>query len=978
MLRVYLYLFLTLYLRVSLYAEEIHKYQQKENIPFRAYSEKLAEDEKPYYFISHLGCKKINGDQEVWDTDKYLWEIGKDLQNKKYTLESFINGIDRIFEKSYKFKNDLTEVVFWNRDKKPANSDDLNVYKKEREEFKIILKDILKPFEEEGKKYHISPLPPEEYRKSYLKYKTKIYKLNQWKDKYPKKIKNLCPLNPDNPENAFINYEKDALSSRLEDNQHPPLDVLAYHVAQSIGCDDKDWKTPPLTLWYVGDRIKSGEFTHEEWRSAFQKELDESVKRKEIKQVNRNEYEIRFNNLLENFEKDKQNLNIPLNKGAISSQEDTLIQKYSNIRSEDIKLQQWVRSKKILHDEKFPCDPDKVIKGRGIIDQIHYGVDPPLQGKEKNISLNSCHAIKKNLERKYEEKFKDLKDQIETAFFGSEINLYPEENSDSIRKEKEDINKFIKETTEALKGKDLEQSDKVAQKYSTKHSSKLNPIWEPRLRNVLLQTHIDEIVSFWTEKFILNDKSPDSPEGKKSLNNFIENLSKATHTKFVLSCYESNGRVYFHSSHGKEKQSTTYVRPKEDDIRDDLKEIQKIFKERQEKQKKDFSGHHFDKQTNWGTSQISFDQSHISSPSGRYYHGVISNMIYAKAKNSKSPEVTQLALKKITSDCKLKSFLSGSSEEDIKKISNEILKRMRNTFQNKNNYAPTTSAIEDFAFIQQFCLPLHSNLALKVYQNSGSKYFGSINNEKRKDACKDVGDIDRGTNTILKDLNSYVLQVLKTNYEKATSSNSMGSPEDIKKMKKTYADLDQKEKEIEKNQGILEGIKSDSRITAYLKRLQESSLHEAWKLFAIEKEKPLLGWMGNETADTSLNIQKSFKDYIQSDEINFQKNKADFLIAQKERRKSSLSQINQWIHETKSKFDSQHSKKIDETFFHLKDRLEALHDLYDVFEKELSDQIKLCKIETKNNEAIYQMIPIYKNPDIKVEEKKPFFKPKKN
>lgn len=987
MLRAYLYTFLTFYWGSFSHANESNKHKIKDerpevgniqDIPHRAYSEQLSEDQKPHYFISHLGCKKSNGEKEVWDTDKYLWEIGKDLQNKKYTLESFINGIDRIFEKAYKFKTDLTEVVFWNQDKKPLNSEDLNVYKKEREEFKTILKEILKPFEDEGRKYHISPLPPEEYRKSYLKYTFKIDKLNKWKDKYPKKIKNLCPLKPDNPENAFINYEKDALSSNLEDNQHPPLDVLAYHAVQSIGCDDKDWKKPPLTLWYVGDRIKSGEFTHEEWKSAFQKELDESVKRKEMKKESRDEYESRFNSLLENFEKERQPLNIPLSKGAISSKEDRLLQRYSAIRSEDMKLQQWVISKKILKDEKFPCDPQKVIKGRGIIDQVHFGIDPNPQGTEKNIALNSCKAIKKNLEKKYEERFQELKDQMETSFFGAEINLYPEANSDTIRKEKEEISKFINETTETLRGKELEQSEKVAKNFTLKHSSKLSPLWEPRLSNVLLQVHIDDIVSYWTKNFILNDKSPDSPEAKKSINSYIDNLSKATHTKLVLSCYESNGRVFFHSSHGKEKQSTTYVRPKQNDLKNDLKEIQQIFKDRQEKQKKDPAGHHFDKQTNWGTSQISFDQSYISSPSGRHYHEAISSMIFAKNKNNKSPEVTQLALKKITTDCKLKSFLQGSNEEEIKKIANELLVKMRNTHQTKNSSQLNPSAIENFAYIQQFCLPLHSSLALRVYQNSGSKYFGSINDDRRKDACKDVGDIDRGTNPILKDLNSHVLQVLKTNYQKASSVDSIARPEDIQKMKNLYTELELKEKEMEKNLAILESIKTDPAINGYFKRLKESSLHEAWKLFTIEKEKPLLGWMNNPTSDTSLNIQKSLKDYIQSDELSFQKNKTDFTIAQQERRKSSLAQLNLWIHESKSKFDSQHAKKIDETFFQLKDRLEALHDLYDSFEKELSDQIKLCKIETNNNEMIYQMIPTYKDPDSKkAEEKKPVFKPRK-
>jgi hypothetical protein len=977
-LQVFLYIFLTLNLSLYSHAKENASHNRPEvgdisEVPFRSYSDQLKEDEKPQYFISHLGCKKSDGEEEAWDTDKYIWEIGKDLQNKSYTLDNFIKGIDRIFDKAYKFKSDFTEVVFWNKDKKPINSDDLNIYKKEREEFKKILKEILQPFEDEGSKNHISPIAPDAYRKSFALYKQRIEKLNKWKDIYPNKIRILCPANPDLPKNAFSTYEKDSLSSNFKDNNHPPLDVLAHHVVNSIGCDEKDWKTPPLSLWYIGDRLQSGEFSFEEWSEAFKKELDEAVKAKLFDKEARTGYEKRFNDLLVNFSSNKQDNVLPLTKGIAFESTLPVIKNYKDIRSQDIKLQQWIIEQKILKKQKFPCDPDKVIQGRGMIDQIHYAIDPPEKNTNKNFPLQSCLAVRNNLEKKYSDQFAELKQQLETVFYGAEINFAPEHNPDAIRKEKEEINEIVTKATMALKGKELSKSFNLAQDFSLKHATKLSSIIEPRLSGIVLQNHIDDLVSFWTKNFILNNTSPNSNEGQKLISSFLATKNRESNTKMVLSCYESNGRAYFFASHGNEKNNTVYIPPNINDSQRVLQAIQ----EQKKKQKANPKAHHFDKQTNWGSAQISFDQSSISTPPGRYYHEVISDMVYAKDKKNTLAGSDQ-SLEKIINECKLKSLLSKSNNEEIKKIGVELQKRMRNSLSKTN--LNSLSAIEDFAYIQQFCIPLHLNFANKIYLNSlrtGRKYFGSVGNESRAKECKSVGKIDDASNPVINDVNNYVLGILKANYQNTISNDKLAKfrPEEIKEMKEKYALLEQKEKEHTKYFESFDKLKDDADMTKYFKRLQDASLNDAWKLFTISK--PLTGWLDNNNVETSENLRKALEKYSQSDESNFEKNKREFFEAQQERRKSSLQQLTDWINSQKNFLNGKFSQQIEQSFSHLKDRFQALNDFYDTYEKELADQIRLCR-ENQSAQSISVMLPIYKDPThINESSKKPMIRPKK-
>ncbi len=987
MLRAFLYIFLTVYLSLISHAQEKIKHQRPEigdisEVPYRSNSEKVGVHEKPQYFINHLGCKKSDGEKEIWDTDKYIWEIGKNIQNKTYTLANFITGIDFIFEKAYKFKNDFNEIFSWNKDKKPINSEDLNVYKKEREEFKSILKELLQPFEEESKKNHISPVAPSAYRKSYSLYKERIEKLNKWKEKYPQKIKILCPETPDNPENAFINYEKDALGENFKDKQHPPLDVLANHVVNSMGCEERERKTTSLPLWYVGDRIQSGEFSLEEWKEAFKKELDQSVKKRDLNKENRVEYENRFNELLSRFEKAEITDALPLAKGTTFNKDTALITDYRNIRNEDIRLQQWVLSKRLTNKDKFPCNPQKTIEGRGLIDQVHYALDPPQKEMTKDLIKNSCQAVGKNLEKKYEDQLSTIKEQIETVFYGAEPNFSPEDNPNIIRKEKGEINEIISKATNALKGKELSKSYNLAQNFTKKHSSRLAPIIEPRLSGIVLQGHIDELVSFWTKNFILNDTSPTSTEGQKLISNYLNTNNKASNSKMLLSCFESNGKIYFHTSHGSETQNTTYLSPGKDDSKNVLEKIE----ERRQKQSKNSGAHHFDQQTNWGTAQISFDQSSLSSPAGRYYHQSISSLIYSTSKNKKATESSEQVLSKIINECRLPSLLSKSSEDEINKVANELLKRMKRSdlghkfsslswahaSQNSKN-----TALEDFAYIQQFCLPIHLNFAYQVYKNN-PKYFGSLNSEKgRRKECNSVGDIDQSTNTVLNDVNNYVLGVLKTNHKNTSASEQFANitPEEIKKLKQSYASLELKEKEAEKNQELFENLKDDAVMTNYLKRTQESSMKEAWKLLSLST--PLIGWKNNENVETGPNLNKVLEEYASSDGSNYTIRKAELLNAQQERRNRSLDQLNRWIHERKNTFKGNFAKQLDESFYHLKDRFEALNDLYDSYEKELADQIRLCMQNSGDRASIASMLPLYNDPAPVIENKTPAKKPTK-
>lgn len=907
MLRALLYIFLTVYLSLISHAQGTHKSEGNENT-YQSNSEKLGEYIKPQYFINHLGCKKSDGEKEIWDTDKYIWEIGKNLQNKEYSIENFMKGIDQIFEKAYKFKNDFSEVVLWSKDKKPINSEDLNIYKKEREEFKKILKEVLLPFEEESKSKKPSLIAPFDYRKSYSLYKERVEKLNKWKEKYPQKIKILCPKNPENPENAFQKYEKDAHSENFQDNQHPPLNILANHVVNSMGCEEKDRKRSPLPLWYVGGRIQEGEFSLKDWKEAFKKELDESMEKESLNKKNRIEYENRFNNLLSHFE----------NSGL---KDKKFIDNYSKIRSEEVLLQQWVISKKILDKDKFPCDSTKTIEGRGILDQAHYSVD----------------CLGDRVEKKLTPQFENIKKQIETLFYDLGTNIGPNEDSDALRKEKERIEATLSKATLATKVEGLSKTLDLAKKFTAKHSQKLARMQEPRLNEIILKGHMEDIISFWTKNFAFNNKDPNSKEGKALLTNYISRLSKNSNTKMLLSCFESNGRIYLNSTHGKEANGTTYLAP---GIEDSKRVLQKM--------------QNFDIQTNWGTSQISFDQSYISSPAGRYYHDTISNIL-------RSSTNTQKTLKHITSECQLETLLSKGSEKEVNEVANELLKRMKNS-EGSNKNTSKKSSIEDFAYIQQFCLPIHLNLASKIYELKKGKYFGSLDPDKgRIEECKRIGNIENSSNTVLDDINNYILGVLKETHKADSLKQNFEkiSAEEIKEMQKTFSDLDKREKEIEKNYELFENLKNDSVMTNYLTRLQESSLKEAWKVFNFSDH--LTGWKEGKEEDKKAKTGPKLKLAIETF-LSKDSKEAVFENAQKERRERSLSQLNKWIEEHKGTFKGGFANQLDDSFSQLKNKFETMNDLYDAYEKELSNQIRQCVQKSGDNEIIATMLPTYMDP----------------
>ena len=68
--------------------------------------------------------------------------------------------------------------------------------------------------------------------------------------------------------------------------------------------------------------------------------------------------------------------------------------------------------------------------------------------------------------------------------------------------------------------------------------------------------------------------------------------------------------------------------------------------------------------------------------------------------------------------------------------------------------------------------------------------------------------------------------------------------------------VEQKEKINAKNQESYEKLKDDPTLNSYLKRLQEASFNEAWKLFTLTK--PLTGWKNDEKADTAEEVKLKY------------------------------------------------------------------------------------------------------------------------
>jgi hypothetical protein len=919
--------------------KDTHKVSESK-FAYESTSQKIGQIEKPQYFINHLGCKKTDLDKEDWDTDKYIWEIGKDLQSQRYSLKDFISGIDIIFDRAYKFKDAFTEIAPpWNSAKKPINSNDLNVYKKEREEFKSILNEILLPFEEEPQINNSEAFVPKSYKKSFGLYKERIEKLNKWKEKYPEKIKGLCPEKPDNPENAFTNFHKDTTSKKLSDNQQPPLDILANRIVNTLGCDEQKTGKAPLPLWYVGGKIYNGEFTIEEWKEAFKKELDKVVERKKLSKESRIEYEIRFNNLLINFERENEiqasNKNQSLKAGT------PIVKHYQQVRGDDIRLQQWIIEKKILHKEKFPCEEGIAIEGRGIIDQVHFSVD--------------CNSA----DKKHTPLFKEFKNNFEDFFFASRVDFSPGGNPEALRKEREEIDKKILNATIALKGKELSNPLGVAKEHISKHSKKLSKIWEPRQSQIILQDHVDDLVSFWTKKFTFAITSPDSAEGKKIISNYLTNLNKTSHTKMLLSCLESNGRTYLFTPHGDENKGTVYIPPS----LNDSKALSAI------EQKNKSRGHKFNIQSNWGSAQISYDQSSLDRESGRYYRDAISKIINSSDKKTSEAQI----LSRITKECRLKTLLPNSSEDELNNTAKELFKKMKNSINLKEKVIEAV-AVENFGFIQLFCPPLHLNFASKVF-STNKAYFGSLKPEKgRIKECASIGNIEHTSNPIISDLSEYVLGVLKANHKNVFLAEEANiNPDEISRMKKTHAAIEAKEREIEKNQELFDKLKNDSAMNSFINQIKEANPTEAWKFFSFTK--PLSGWMNNENANASEYLKKALEMYTLSDESSFKKAQENLFQAQQERRKKSMTQLNEWINQKRSLFNGQSAKQMDEYFYQLREHFQTLNNLYDTYEKDLSEQIKLCMQSKFNTQSISTMLPNYRHPSLDQNKNKPTFKP---
>ncbi len=942
MLRGFLYIFLTLILTSYTLAQDPkNSHQGSEPKPaLETTSQKLGQIEKPQYFINHLGCKKTEGDKQDWDTDKYIWEIGKDLQSQRYSLKDFISGIDMIFDRAYKFKDDFIEVAPpWNAAKKPINSSDLNVYKKEREEFKNILSELLLPFESESQKDNPEVFAPKSYKKSFALYKERIEKLNKWKEKYPEKIKGLCPEKPDNPENAFTNFHKDTTSKKISDHQQPPLDILANRVVNTIGCDDQKRGKAPLSLWYVGGKIYNEEFTIEEWKEAFKKELDKVVAQNKMSKKSRNEYETRFNNLLINFERKDETQTSNKSQSLLAGT--PVVKNYQQVRGDDIRLQQWIIEKKVLNKETFPCDEDVTIEGRGIIDKVHFTVD--------------CNSA----DKKYAPLFKEFKNNFKTFFYSSKVDFSPEENTESLRKEREEINKKILNATIALKGKALSNPLGVAKEHISKHSKKLSPIWEPRQSEIILEDHVENLVTFWTQKFTFANTSPDSPEGKKIISTYLASLNKTSHTKMILSCLESNGRTHLFTPHKDEKKGTIHIPPGIN--------ASKVLSEIEQKNKS--RGHNFNTESNWGSAQISHNQSDIHRESGRYYHDAISKIINSLDKKTSDAQT----LSRITKECRLKTLLPQSSEEEINSTAKELLRRMRSTINLKEKVKEAI-AVENFGYIQLFCTPLHLNLASKVF-STNKIYFGSLKPGKdRVKECKSIGNIEEPSNPIITDLSENVLRTLKENYKNAYLAEEANiKPEEISRMKKTHAEIEAKEKEIEKNQELFEKLKNDSAMTSFITQIEEANPNEAWKFFSFSK--PFSGWMNNENANASEYLRKALEMYTLSDESSFKKAQENLFQVQQERRKKSMAQLNQWINQKRSLFNGQSAKQMDEYFSQLREHFQALNNLYDTYEKDLSEQIKLCMQSKFNSQSIGTMLPNYRHPSLDQNKNKPTFKP---
>lgn len=938
------------------------------------------------FFLGKLGCEQD-------PTDKFIWDTGNRIQKGEFTLEEFIAAIDAAFEKDYKFKGQRWNfgLFKWNpeltidENQDPQKADDWHMLMEDRDEVKLHLRKLLQPFEEEKNKLQTARPIPLSFRLSFETYSADMAALENWKKKFPKKIAAQCERKVTPMANYSANYIASAHAERLSDEHNPPLDILAERTLTSLLCE-REYQNAPL--WYVGERLARGDFSFEHWKAAFKKEVDKYTEyslfayEKEIDHEDAPKIIDKVNDFLSSFESNPVPT-IPLASAPLLTTS-PYVKDYLALGKKERSLHDLILSRQ-TNEKKFPCDNNKGIDRASFRDKTSAFFDHP------DESVNVCYQEYKDLESTFQSRFELLQEELETAFLMATPHFPNNSNNPNLLNDKmKMVDKLISDGKLFLTGEMVSDAPLLAEKTVSDNSFLTRRLVERRVPEIIIKNHIDEFVKFWTETFTLGRLDPNSDKGIAALNDFSTKLNSTSVRKMILDCLESDGRVYLTTAHEQESSHSYRVTPEKGV--NDLDAVLALIAERKKEQNSNPTEHHFSRQTNWAGGQTSFDLTEVVPKKGdpddvyeafrigKNYYRNIQKILDAPDKIGKKPVSIQdsVALNNIIDSCELKMFLKKSKDKP-EVVAADLLTRMKRSY-NGYRYSNRSwigdevkkeikdQALEDFAIIQQFCLPLHLDLALDVYLYR-RKAIGSLKDtmmknkngklvidpsRDRKTVCSPLGDISNPRSAALTKLNTFMKTALLA---KQNAKNAV-SPLELEKLQKQYNELHASKESMNKEIAFFdEVVKKDKQMKLYLDFVKGASIEEEWKfmgLFTIDPKKELgLDKDLEKAADIRRGI---FRGYVNSTPDNFKLAKNNFLEMQKNRIEAAQANIKKWIVQQSEKheqaFKGAKISDVTRSFDELSDRAAALAQLFNDFESSLADQMRNCLSRDKSIDHI--------------------------
>lgn len=930
-----------------------------------------------HLFMESLGCR-VGGPGSAWDSDRYLWDIGSRVQRGEVKMDAFLDEINNLFDKDYAFKDSLFEFFVYDTHLNPENSTNLNVKMADRQEFLNAVRSYLQPFADEAKLGHSTQPVPHAYRISYADYTARVQRLNNWKNKFIQKIQDRCSYTKGSVTDKSEAYRQGATIPKLPASATSPLDVLVGRVIDSMTCDPLLTTTP---LWWAGEALAKGEFSFAEWQSAWAAALPKKIKSRPTQA----ELSTRSQDIL-NYFVPSQSPDAPLLTPLPASQQ-KVRDNYRVIREKEIALVKWLHEQQA--EDALPCT------GIVALDRSHYRADISNQIDTPATAVQSCADVAHAVGEKYDLRFDKLKDEVENVFYDTSLQFRSDKNLNQVLDRLQELEDGISLTTDHLTGHLQKHAAELTQKSLGQGRSAIAQLMQidDRVPQVVLQDQLTALKKYWTENYIIGQADPHSEKSKAARHSFIEELTRRNATKLILSCLESDGRLYAASTHNQEKAFSHNLKPGEKDY----ERVMNIIQERKklqnsaeaeyrvklaEYQKKVKAGidtskpifpHHFTDETDWGTAEPSLNQTSVTAPAGRYYHSEITNILGQAAIDGKNPA---LAAQRISEYCQLSTVFAKSKDPaaEAKRMSEILAVRFLRAHSGyKYSYLSwrhedsetKNQVIEDFAITQIFCPPFHLRFAYQM-QIHNPAYYGSATNPDRIANCKSVGDLKAPDNAALRALNENVLAVLQESHDATTplvaqvSASLTTSRESAKLpaavpltdrqaldiLRGEHAKLMSLRDRMQRELDIFDDVKSSPDIKNYFQTLETARLDEPGKLFSLLPDDPKNESWVRAHNDSAQRARVNFKDYVLVKPAAYTLQKDEFLANQKILANELRFDVSVWMKRVNELYETKAGRNLlsqgGYSFAHFSDRMWALRELYEEYERDLAYNLRAC------------------------------------